>query len=150
MQQLACSAVTIPRSKLLWLQPAPRTLNCELRSFFYLFPQFSSFRFSSFFVPPLPLSLSLFFSSLFGTESTFCVTINERMKTCFFSRWSFCRGTCDGKEWIFGLDKKTHFFLEYQSFDKLMNRGSVIFGKLDVLRWRFKISPWILRDETNW
>lgn len=43
------------------------------------------------------LSLSLF-SSLFGTESTFCVTINERMKTCFFSRWSFCRGTCDGKE----------------------------------------------------
>lgn len=127
MQQLACSAVTIPRSKLLWLQPAPRTLNCELRSFFIFCLNFLLSAFLPF-SPPL----SFFLSSLFGTESTFYVTINERMKTCFFSCWSFCRGTCDGKEWIFGLIKRRTFFGIPVVWQINWNGGFLIFGKLDI------------------
>lgn len=124
MQQLACSAVTIPRSKLLWLQPAHLIASCvpflSFASIFF-FPLFFLFR------PPL-----CFLSSLFGTESTFYVTINERMKTCFFSCWSFCRGTCDGKEWIFGLIKRRTFFGIPVVWQINWNGGFLIFGKLDI------------------
>lgn len=46
------------------------------------------------------------------------------------------------------VDKKTHFFLEYELFDKLTNKGFVIFGKfLDEFFEMKKINPFNIITE---